>query len=120
VPSHPDHPPSLAGWLLFGAGLTAALLYLRRFVFWLPHPIGSIMLVNPVMRRYWFSLFLGWAFKGLVSKYGNNDQYERVRGLFVGLIVGELLLVLVSMILSYAFGFNAGIDLNRGQRRARM
>jgi len=114
VETQPVDTTACVWWLLFGAGLMVALLYLRRFVFWLPHPIGLIMLVNPVMRRYWFSLFLGWAFKSLVSKYGNKDQYGRIRGLFVGLIVGEILLVLISMILSYAFGFNAGIDLNRG------
>ena len=101
-------------WLFFGAGVMAALLFLRRFVFWLPHPIGLIMFVNPVsMRSFWFSLMLGWGAKSLVSKYGNKDVYIRLRAFFVGLIVGELLLVVVAMLLSYA-GLQVHLDLNRG------
>jgi hypothetical protein len=100
-------------WLGFGAAFMALLLFLRQRLFWLPHPIGAIMLVNPIMQTYWFSIFLGWIAKALVTKYGNKDTYARVRGLFVGLIVGELVVVTVAMILSLILNKNMGIDLNR-------
>jgi len=79
-------------WMLAGALLMAGLLFGRRKAFWLPHPIGLIMFVNPLMRAYWGSIFIGWLFKTLVSKYGNKDNYQRFRSLFIGLIVGQLLM----------------------------
>ena len=80
-------------WLLTGALLMVALLYFRRHVFWLPHPIGLMMLVNPMMTYYFFSIFIGWLCKSLVSKYGNKDVYRRFRYLFIGLIIGEIIAV---------------------------
>jgi len=79
-------------WILSGAGMMALLLFFRGRVSWLPHPLGLVMFVNPWMNAYWFSILLGWLFKVLVSKYGNKDTYARLRYLFIGLIVGELIL----------------------------
>jgi len=80
---------TMTSWF-FGGGAVAmiALLYFRQMIFWLPHPIGMIMLVNPIMNAYWFSILIGWLAKVLVTRYGNKDTYRIVRGLFVGLIVG--------------------------------
>ncbi|MBN1671524.1 MAG: hypothetical protein JXR37_10850 [Kiritimatiellae bacterium] len=100
-------------WLLFGAGAMAALLFFRQRIFWLPHPIGLIMLVNPLIGGHWFSILLGWMAKTLVAKYGNKSVYVRARGFFVGLIVGEIAIVALAMTLSYAMNKNLGIDLNR-------
>ncbi len=101
-------------WMLFGALLMGALLYFRQSVFWLPHPLGLIMLVNPLMGAYWFSILLGWVAKSLVTKYGNKDTYASARTFFVGLIAGELLMVALALVLSYITGQNLGaITLNR-------
>jgi hypothetical protein len=100
-------------WLIGGAALMAALLFFRQSFFWLPHPIGLIMLVNPLMRTYWFSILLGWMAKALVTKYGNKETYAKVRCGFIGLIVGELVIVAVAMVLSLILDKNLGIDLNR-------
>ncbi|MCK5805443.1 MAG: hypothetical protein KAI66_21610, partial [Lentisphaeria bacterium] len=109
-------PTATAGgrfWLVAGGVMMAGLLYFRQSFFWLPHPIGFIMLVNPLMRTYWFSIMLGWLAKHLVTKYGNKDTYGRVRYGFIGLILGELTIVAVAMILSLMMKRNLGIDLNR-------
>jgi hypothetical protein len=100
-------------WFLGGAGMMSILLYCRQFFFSLPHPIGLIMLVNPIMQSYWFSILLGWLAKSMVSKYGNIACYEKVRNVFIGLIVGELTVVVVAMVLSYNMGVSIPIDLNR-------
>jgi len=100
-------------WLLFGAVFMAGLLYMRRHCFWLPHPIGLIMLANILMGVYWFSIFLGWAAKSLVAKYGNKETYERFRGFFIGLIVGELFIVVLCVILGYLFSIDGKVHLNR-------
>jgi hypothetical protein len=91
------NPVDTAGgryWIMAGAALMASLLYFRKRAFWLPHPIGFIMLVNPIMQTYWGSIFIGWVFKTLVNKYGNKDTYAKMRPLFLGLIAGELLICL--------------------------
>jgi hypothetical protein len=100
-------------WLLCGATVMGALLYFRQTRFWLPHPIGLIMLVNPLMRVYWFSFFLGWGAKALVTRYSNKEGYRSVRCLFVGLIVGEFFIVALAMVLSLIMEKRLGIDLNR-------
>ncbi|HYF50637.1 MAG TPA: DUF6785 family protein [Planctomycetota bacterium] len=100
-------------WILVGASTMGLLLYFRQSMFWLPHPIGLVMLVNPIMRRYWFSILLGWLAKYLVTKYGNRDTYAQTRALFIGLIVGELIIVTLSLFFGYFFSMKTGIDLNR-------
>jgi len=88
-------------WLLTGILAMSALLFFRRKHFWLPHPLGLIVWVNPNMWCFWFSFLLGWAAKSLVNRYGNRDTYHFFRDFFVGLIVGELVMCLF------------GVDLNR-------
>ncbi len=100
------------GWFIFGAAAMAILLYLRQFLFWLPHPIGFVMLVNPIMLAYWFSILIGWLAKTLVTRYGNQDSYRKARFLFIGLIFGELILVAINMLLSYESGVRSVIDYN--------
>jgi len=109
-------PPAAASaetfWLLAGGGGMALLLYLRQTLFWLPHPIGLIMLVSPLMGAYWFSILIGWAVKSLVTKYGNKDTYARVRGLFIGLILGELSMTVVAMVIKVALKTEWAIDMD--------
>ena len=88
-------------WLLCGALLMSVLLFGRQFVAWLPHPIGLIMLVNPLMGAYWSSIFIGWLLKSMISKYGNQQTYRQTRNFFIGMMIAELLLCL------------CGNDLNR-------
>ena len=110
-------PPAGGGperaWMITGAVAMSALLYFRQTRFWLPHPIGFIMLVNPIMHTYWFSIFVGWLAKSLVTRYGNKDVYAKVRGLFIGLIAGEIAVVVLAAVLSVALSVNIPITLNR-------
>ncbi len=101
------------GWLIAGAVLMAALLFYRCRLFWLPHPIGLLMFVNPLMGAYWFSIFLGWLANALVTRYGSRETYYRVRGFFLGLVVGEMLLALLAALLAWKLDLRIAIDLNR-------
>ncbi len=83
-------------WLLVGMLLMAFILLSRRKLFWMVHPIGLIMLMNPLTRGYWGSILIGWACKSLVSKYGSKETYWRIRNFFIGLIMGELLACLLT------------------------
>jgi hypothetical protein len=102
-----------AAWTVVGAGAMALLMFFRQSVFWLPHPIGLVMFVNPIMGAYWFSIFLGWIANVAVTKYGNKDSFHRAKGFFIGLIVGELLMVAVSLLFVMGWGIGSPIDLNR-------
>lgn len=107
-----DNQGGLA-WLIVGAVAMTGLLFFRQHFFWLPHPIGLIMLVNPIMRTYWFSIMVGWMAKVLVTKYGNSDSYRHARSAFIGLIIGELTLVILALLVTVWTGKHIPIDLNR-------
>lgn len=88
-----EKPVDVAGvrwWMLAGASIMVMVILLRQQFNWITHPIGLIMCINPMMFLFWGSMFIGWCFKSLVSKYGNRETYQRLRYLAVGLIVGEL------------------------------
>jgi hypothetical protein len=102
-----------ASWYVVGAAWTAVSLLLRRWLFWFPHPIGYIMLINPLMRSMWFSFFLGWLCKKLVTRYGGKASFERLAVLFLGLILGELLAILAGAAAALALGYPVTVDLNR-------
>ncbi len=108
-----DASPSDTGWVIAGGLTMVALLYFRQTVFWLPHPLGMVMLLNPIMGAYWFSILLGWAAKSMVTKYGNKQTYAHARTLFIGLIIGELLIVTIATIATISFDVTIPIDLNR-------
>ncbi len=109
----PPPSPSDGGWVIFGAVGMAALLYFRQIIFWLPHPLGLVMFVNPMMGAYWFSIMLGWLCNAAVTKYGNKNTYQRARGFFIGLIMGELFIVTLALVFSIVLEKYLGIDLNR-------
>ena len=71
------------------------LLFGRRRVFGIPHPLGLIMLMNRSMYGFWASIMIGWCAKSLVSKYCSHAQYVAVRRFFIGLILGHLLAILL-------------------------
>ena len=67
----------------------------RRSFFWIPHPIGMVLFINPVMLGFWGSIMIGWMAKNIVSKYCSEEQYLSIRCFFVGLIIGHLFAGLV-------------------------
>lgn len=77
-------------WIMAGALLMIALMAARRSFFWIPHPIGLVVFINPVMYGFWGSIMIGWLIKSLVSKYCSKEQYFQIRCFFVGLVIGHL------------------------------
>jgi hypothetical protein len=105
--------PSVTWWFIAGAVAMTALLFFRRRHFWLPHPLGMIMLVNPIMSTYWFSIMIGWLAKSLVTRYGGQETYRKAKHYFVGLIAGELIVVAIATLVSVLTEKMIQIDLNR-------
>ncbi|MBI3986640.1 MAG: hypothetical protein HY343_06960 [Lentisphaerae bacterium] len=106
VKNAPSASPTTAGWVGVGAAAMAGLLYFRQFVSWLPHPLGMIMLVNPIMNAYWFSILLGWLCNVAVTRSGNKETYHKATYFFIGLIVGELLVAALAMLIGLILGHN--------------
>jgi len=110
-------PPAFDGatalWYAVGAIWVGLSIWLRTTMFWWPHPIGYIMLINPLMSQLWFSFFIGWVFKKFVVKYGGKATFDKARLIFIGLIMGELMAAAFWLITVLIYG-GKGVDpLNR-------
>ncbi|HCN06598.1 MAG TPA: hypothetical protein DIT01_01605 [Lentisphaeria bacterium] len=114
VSNPPSASPAERNWMIAGAVLMAGLLFFRRRIFWLPHPLGLILLVNHHMTTFWFSIMLGWLAKTIVTKLGSKDAYARIKPFFIGLIFGELMLVAAAAVVSIQLDKFIGITLNLG------
>jgi len=80
------------GYILWGLGLSAVLLYLcGRFPAWPLHPIGLIFVYSSIGMRLFMSLFLGWLIKVMILRYGGGRLYRLAMPLFMGLIIGEIM-----------------------------
>ncbi len=89
------------GWLGTGLSVMLLLVFLRTRVFWLPHPIGYVLWMGQgSLTAIWFSVFLGWLFKWAILKFGGARTYQRWRGFFIGLIVGEALSAIVWIVIN--------------------
>lgn len=100
-------------WVIIGAVWLCITLWLRQSLFWFPHPIGYILLFNPLLAAIWFSFFIGWVIKSIAVKYGGKSSFDMLRPIFIGLIFGELIAILIWMIIGSISGFSSGLTLNR-------
>lgn len=83
-------------WLAVGGGTTFLMMLARSRFLWFPlHPIGYLMCLTYPLNRLWFSIFLGWLGKSLITRFGGGDSYRNVRPLFLGLIFGDLVMMLL-------------------------
>jgi hypothetical protein len=87
------------GWMVSGILAVFVLAVLRfRVPYWPLHPV-IILVMNayPVNTTY-VSFLLGWAVKSLIVKLGGGKNYEMLKPLFIGLIVGEMAAVAVVLV----------------------
>ncbi len=83
--------------MLWGAGIAAGLHGARMA--WHSFPLQALAYAAScgpswMMDRYGFSIFLGWALKSSLLRYGSVALYNRVRPFPVGLIVGNACVLL--------------------------
>lgn len=82
-------------WLAVGAGLTIFVMWCRSRFLWFPlHPLGYMMCVAYPMHTFWVSIFIGWACKVLITRYGGSDSYRRLIPAFLGLALGDVAMML--------------------------
>ena len=82
-------------WLTLGAVMTYGMMLARSRLPWFPlHPIGLLMCLTAPLHRVWFSIFLGWGCKVLITKFGGTDTYRKMAPAFLGLVLGDVAMML--------------------------
>jgi hypothetical protein len=75
-----------------GALSVVAMSIFRTHFIWFPlHPVGFVVSSTWGMNPFWFSVFLSWAIKYSILKYGGLRTYRKNMPLFLGLILGEFI-----------------------------
>ena len=99
---------------LIGAGWVVLSIVMRRRFFWWLHPIGFMMMANPLIPPVGFSFFIGWCCKKLAVRYGGRHTFSKLRPAFIGLIFGELMACFVWSVIAATFELNKiSIDIDR-------
>ena len=90
TPSGGEFP--LIGAFSAGSAFVVALAAVRARFVWFPlHPVGYLVSSSWAMNPFWFSIFVAWAIKSAILRYGGLKLYRRNVPLFLGLILGEFL-----------------------------
>lgn len=77
------------GLLAIGAiAMTGMSLLKYRFSWWPLNPIGFPVAYTLPVRLSAFSIFLAWAAKSLILRFGGIGLYDQCRPFFMGLVVG--------------------------------
>jgi hypothetical protein len=84
-------------WVLIFSVIGAAIMLVlvvvyQRFYWWPIHPIGYLTTYSSAMRILWFSFLVGWICNHLSLRYGGVALFKKVRFIFIGLIIGDLLM----------------------------
>ena len=92
-----DQPAGPNGWTMTYAGAGALVMGLLifcyyKFPWWPLHPLGYLAAYSAGMKILWFPFFIGWLCNHLTLHYGGASLFNRVRFLFIGLILGDFLM----------------------------
>ncbi|MCK4374185.1 MAG: hypothetical protein KAX19_02615, partial [Candidatus Brocadiae bacterium] len=98
-------------WLPFGLGalLTGFVMFMRaRFYWWPLHSIGLLAISNWSADRMWLPGLLGWLTKVFLMKLGGGRMMRQARFFFIGLILAESSMQVVSTIAGAISGGTMG------------
>jgi len=102
-------PRNDSSWQIpFGAVLgvvfTLFLTFMRsRFYWWPLHPLGYALAGSWTTVLFWFPCFVAWLLKALSIRYGGITFYTKARPLFLGMILGEFGIAVVSVLANLVF-----------------
>ena len=74
-----------------------------RFPWWPIHPIGLAISSVWMIRNQAAAIFIAWAAKSIIMRFGGIELYRRAIPFFIGLILGHFLGVGISFIVDMAF-----------------
>ncbi|NKB69161.1 MAG: hypothetical protein GKR89_19000 [Candidatus Latescibacteria bacterium] len=90
----------------FGSGalLMSFLTFMQyRFTWWPLHPIGLAIGSVWMIRNQAVAIFIAWAAKSVIMRFGGIDLYRKAAPFFVGLILGHFMAVGISFIVDMIF-----------------
>ena len=88
TPSNADYPSFM--FMVFGALFTFLLMFMRMKFFWWPlYPAAYAVTNSWGIHNIWFCLFLAWAAKQVILRYGGLKAHQNAIPFFLGLILGE-------------------------------
>jgi len=86
-----------------GGAVVAGLFALRSAMVSFPiSPAGFLIASTYPMYMLWFSIFIGWAVKSPILRYGGMQGYRRLLPFFLGLILGDCLNAIIWTIVGLA------------------
>jgi hypothetical protein len=100
------HPEGGEDWSMIFTIIGAVVMALiaggyHRFLWWPLHPIGYLTTYSSALQILWFSFFLGWLCNALVLRYGGVNRFKEVRNLFIGLVVGDMLMAIFWLLVGF-------------------
>ena len=88
------------GWVGLGIALTYGMMLARSRFAWFPlHPIGLLISQTYPIGQIWFSVFLGWLFKVVITRFGGTDSYRKGVPLFLGLALGDVMMMIFWLVI---------------------
>lgn len=110
---HLDNPAGADWWRLtlfsIGGFVYSVLMACQyRFAWWPLHPVGLAVASLWMIRRTVVSVFLAWAIKSAVMRYGGIQLYRQLRPFFLGIIAGYFLGVGASFLVDWIWFFGTG------------
>jgi hypothetical protein len=98
------------GWLAFGMVAVLLLALLRfRFAWWPLHPVIFLMWGAWPSALTWGSFLIGWVVKVLIVRFGGGRTYQRLKPLFIGMIMGEIVAVAMVLLVGFFYYSSTGL-----------
>jgi hypothetical protein len=102
-------------WTGIGAALMFFLMFMRyRFQWWPLHYIGLPIGDTHVMRYAFISVFIGWLLKLVILKYGGIKTYRKLKPLFIGFIIGQIVAATCIALISACMGLRTALPIYIG------
>tara|TARA_Y100001960_G_scaffold93143_1_gene100343 strand:- start:39 stop:563 length:525 start_codon:yes stop_codon:yes gene_type:complete len=87
-----------------GAMVMSLLTFMQyRFPWWPLHPVGFAISAIWMIRNQAAAIFVSWAAKSLIMRFGGIELYRRAAPFFIGLILGHFFGVGISFIVDMIF-----------------
>ncbi len=90
--------------MALGGLFTLFLVFMRKQFLWWPfHPLGFVVNTTWTMGRYWWSVFLGWSIKSVVTWLGGVKLWRKLYPAALGLILGEAFILFTWLLIHFFF-----------------
>ncbi len=104
IKSPADFHAQKLGFFGIGAVAMSFLTFMQyRFPWWPLHPVGLAVSAIWMIRNQAAAIFVAWAAKSLIMRFGGIELYRKASPFFIGLIVGYFLGIGLSFIVDVAF-----------------